>query len=55
MQKNIFFTKCQDKNKGGKMCLKLNINAEKIVRITAEFNCCDSTFAYRMRDEVSGS
>ena len=34
MQKNIFFTKCQDKNKGGKMCLKLNINAEKIVRIT---------------------
>lgn len=34
MQKNIFCTKCQDKNKGGKMCLKLNINAEKIVRIT---------------------
>ena len=34
MQKNILFTKCQDKNKGGKMCLKLNINAEKIVRIT---------------------
>ncbi len=34
MQKNIFYTKCQDKNKGGKMCLKLNINAEKIVRIT---------------------
>lgn len=34
MQKNIFFTKGQDKNKGGKMCLKLNINAEKIVRIT---------------------
>jgi len=31
MQKNIFFTKGQDKNKGGKMCLKLNINAEKII------------------------
>jgi hypothetical protein len=34
MQKHLFFTKGQDKNKGGKMCLKLNINAEKIVRIT---------------------
>ena len=34
MQKNIFCTKCQDKNKGGKMCLKLNRNAKKIVRIT---------------------
>jgi len=34
MQKHLFFTKGQDINKGGKMCLKLNINAEKIVRIT---------------------
>ena len=34
MQNHLFFTKGQDKNKGGKMCLKLNINAEKIVRIT---------------------
>ena len=34
MQKHLFFTKGQDINKGGKMCFKLNINAEKIVRIT---------------------
>ena len=34
MQKHLFFTKGQDINKGGKMCLKLNINAENIVRIT---------------------
>jgi hypothetical protein len=34
MQNHLFFTKCQDKNKGGKMCLKLNRNAKKIVRIT---------------------
>ena len=39
------------------MCLKLNINAEKIVLNNCpEFNCCDSTFAHhRMRDEVPGS
>ena len=34
MQKHLFFVKCQYINKWGKMCLKLNINAEKIVRIT---------------------
>ena len=34
MHKHLFSTKGQDINKGGKMCLKLNINAEKIVRIT---------------------